>query len=117
MGDRPSHIRKAQHNLSLVNKCNTINGFNDWKITILFYACLHFVDARLAKMRIHPSSHDGRDGRNTYVSAQLRPVSGKYQTLYNRSRFARYDPDSEKHISDNEIDTIVKNYIPLFRQL
>ena len=117
MGDRPSHIRKAQHNMSLLNKHLPKKGFNDWKITAIFYACVHYVDSALAKLKIHPISHTGFDGRNTYVAANLRPISGKYQTLYNRSRYARYVPDSEKKITQQDVDKLINKYLPLFQKL
>jgi hypothetical protein len=117
MGDRPSHIRKAQHNLSLLNNNLPTTGFNDWRVVILFYACLHYVDSRLARLNIHPDVHGGAHGRNRYVSVHLRSVSTKYQTLYNKSRVARYNPDSENHISQQDIDRLINSYLPDFQHL
>lgn len=117
MGDRPSHIRKAQHNESLLNRHLPTTGFNDWMITAIFYACLHYVDAGLARMRIHPDHHGGSDGRNRYVSVHFRGIVGRYQTIYNRSRYARYTPDSENHITQTDVQDLITNYLPLFRGL
>lgn len=107
MGDRPAHIRKAQHNESFLNReLLPKKGFNDWKIVAIFYTAVHYVDAGLARMKIHPLGHTGSDGRNTYVSVHFRGISGKYQTLYNRSRYARYTPDSENQIRADEVQRL-----------
>jgi hypothetical protein len=79
MGDRPAHIRKAQHNESFLNReLLPQSGYNDWKITAIFYAAVHYIDAGLARMNIHPTDHAGMDVRNVYVSNHFRHISAKF---------------------------------------
>jgi uncharacterized protein (UPF0332 family) len=112
MGTRPEHIRKAQHNDAfLKNELLKLADYNDWKVIAIFYSAVHYVDAALAVLNIHPINHQGSEGRNTYVSVHFRRISGKYQTLYNKSRFARYTPDSENQIDQNEIQQLLDDYL------
>ena len=45
-----AHIAQAEHNINLFNKLHSEagnNGFNDWKVTVLFYTALHLAHARV----------------------------------------------------------------------
>ena len=117
MGDRQGHIRKAQHNESFVRKqILQLRGCNDWKVTAIFYAAVHYIDAGLARMNIHPIRHEGKEGRNTYASVHFRKIASKYQTLYNRSRYARYTPDSENNIQQSDVEPLL-GYLQHFQNL
>jgi uncharacterized protein (UPF0332 family) len=118
VGSRPEHIRKAQHNdVFLKNELLAMNDYNDWKVVVIFYSAVHYVDAALAVLNIHPIRHEGNDGRNAYVSVHFRKISRKYQTLYNRSRFARYTPDSENQINSNDVDELMNKYLAPLKTL
>jgi len=116
MGDRPSHLRKAAHNTKFLN---AVEGFDprsnpkypDWLVTIAFYIALHYVDARLAKMKMDPQSHLERD---SMVANHLRPLSADYMFLKGKSELARYTPDSEKVISPPLVDRCLKLAVTRF---
>jgi uncharacterized protein (UPF0332 family) len=118
VGTRPEHIRKAQHNdVFLRKQLLAMADYNDWKVIAIFYSAVHYVDAALAVLNIHPIRHEGSDGRNTFVSVHFRKISSKYQTLYNRSRFARYTPDSENQIGSTEIQDLINDYLKPLKTL
>jgi hypothetical protein len=97
MGDRIGHLDKASHNASFLgNLIRNENKFVDWIVTVAFYVALHYVDAALASLHIHPKNH--RD-RNRAVSVNFKPVATKYMRLYHESRYARYDTESHKIIT------------------
>lgn len=85
------HWRRADHNLAAyAYLAQGWQSFNDWQITTLFYAALHYVNAYFASQGSSvPQSH--RD-RNFLVAknSNLRPVAGDYDDLYYWSRQARY---------------------------
>jgi hypothetical protein len=78
-----------------------VKSYPDWCITIIYYAAVHYVDAKLAKMRMHPSNHYDR---NPMVANNLsRYISEAYIFLQNRSESARYSPDSENKFSEQNV--------------
>jgi hypothetical protein len=118
VGTRPEHIRKAQHNDAfLKNELIDLTDYNDWKVVTIFYSAVHYIDAALAVLNIHPITHEGSGGRNAYVAVHFRRISGKYQTLYNKSRFARYTPDSENQIGSSEIQQLLDDYLEPLKTL
>ncbi|MGE5595758.1 MAG: hypothetical protein ACM3S1_06935 [Hyphomicrobiales bacterium] len=88
MPDRAEHLAKAVHNEKLFAALDSSN-FNDWRVTTLFYAALHLVDAYLAPLH-HPTNHQART--KIVASDQfLRLLFVQYRELESRSREARYD--------------------------
>ncbi len=84
------HVQQALHNYAVYQYLNASSQpATDWQVTMLFYAALHYVDAYLGKMNVHPRSHEDRDA---YVSvvADLRRVASSYLQLRDRSMDARY---------------------------
>jgi len=82
------HVSKAVGNESFANAIDTSNPTNiDWKLTVLFYAAMHYVEAYLAKsMAIHLRSHTTRDG---YVTKELNLK--RIRNEYNHLKFFGYN--------------------------
>lgn len=83
------HIAKAQENERLSQSLEQGPHY-DWAVTVLFYAALHWVDAHLSAVGIHPKDH--RD-RKKYIKrrSNLAAIRGHYFYLKERSEDARYD--------------------------
>lgn len=64
--------------------------FPEWEVVVLFYSALHYVDAFLATLNLHPQDHGVRNWW-TATSVEIRPIYFHYQNLYRLSRRARYD--------------------------
>ena len=91
MPSKTDHQRQAESNEAFyADVRGDLGSYQDWQVTSLFYAALHYVDAYLATKDVHPKLHKDRDW---YVSseAQLRHISIDYLTLKDRSMEARYD--------------------------
>lgn len=78
--------------------------FPDWCITAIYYVALQYVDAKLAKMNMHPMNHGTR---NPMVAKSLKKICDQYVFLQNRSETARYFPDSEKQFNESDIRTCI----------
>lgn len=91
-----SHIDQALHNEVLLDELNKSHPkyFLDWKITIMFYIALHYLEALATKKKIDlGSSHESRN-------REIHPKHGKmslgrdaytaYKRLYDYSQNARY---------------------------
>ncbi len=75
MPSKARHVQQALHNYAVYDYLNASpQATTDWQITVLFYAALHYVDAYLDNVGVHPRSHEDRDA---YVSvlADLRHVA------------------------------------------
>ncbi len=82
------HVQQATHNEAFYQVIDK-NVYSDWAMTVLFYAALHYIDAFLGQVGIHPGGHETRD---TILSnrKELRPIYGHYRHLKDCSRNARY---------------------------
>jgi hypothetical protein len=100
----PAHQRKARHSeafFDLHSKiANCVRSYPDWCITVIYYAALQYIDAKLARMNMHPEDHYNRD---PMVANNLRAVSAPYFFLQDRSETARYFPDSERKFSETDV--------------
>ena len=79
-----AHVAQAEHNEAIADELQRL-GADDWQITTLFYAALHYADAVLAPY--HPGGHRDRGRR---VAAALPEVTAEYIQLRDRSEEARY---------------------------
>jgi len=91
---KDEHHNKAQHNARFANKvlCEG-NLYLDWVATAYFYSALHYVDAYLATLNIHPVRHVSSDritGRDTYVHRHIRNIYDDYRDLKYESNQSRY---------------------------
>src|SRR5271157_3491799 len=83
------HLAQARHNESFYQTINRTT-FPDWIVTTLFYCSLHYIDACLARKRVHPRLHSARENdlRNF---ADLDELTYHYVMLRSASRRCRYD--------------------------
>ena len=104
MPGRDDHLEQARHNTRFLAAFDK-SMFKDWTATVLFYICLHYIDAFLAQKRnIHPSIHKTRDNAVATVS-ELKPIYGNYSALKNASFNARYMPPlrfTDQYVNDLE---------------
>lgn len=85
------HLRKGDGNLDAYRALAYLNPpFHDWRIIILYYAAMHYVDAYLATRNVHPDSHADRK-REMREVRELDPIYDIYRTIENSSRDARYE--------------------------
>jgi uncharacterized protein (UPF0332 family) len=88
------HLGKKDHNLDTSAFLYSGMTYADWEVTTLFYAAVHYVDAYLDTIGIHPRSHTSSsgNGRNDMVMTfhDLAPIATEYIQLYKLSRAARY---------------------------
>ena len=100
-----NHLRQAKHNEKLVDFLNKEipDDFFDWKITIAFYATLHYVRAfYTSKGIILGHSHLSiAENINPLKASAILPFDifhyKLYNTLYLYSRNARYSGLQEHH--------------------
>ena len=60
-------------------------------ITVAFYVAVHRIEAYLARvLEFHSTDHKVRNGTMAKI-ADLKPIFGHYQELYNKSMESRYD--------------------------
>lgn len=82
------HWLQAEHNEQFLSSLDLDQTpFLDWAITVCFYAALHYVDAYLALLGLHPSTHSEREKE---VRHRLRPLYFHYRSLKRHSLDARY---------------------------
>jgi hypothetical protein len=87
-GDR--HLQAAQDNEALANDLVDRRTGRSWSPVLCFYSALHWVDAYLATLEIHPSTHAARRAFISRVPG-LESIADDYQRLESRSREARYE--------------------------
>lgn len=94
MPSRDEHLKKAQENEKLADSLKGSEQASvNWKLVILFYTALHYVEAYLAKaLNIHLRSHTTRD---SYVNREacLRRARVAYFHLKYFGYNARYEAD------------------------
>ena len=90
MTDPAKHAQQAERNEQFFIRSLSPSSFFDWSVTALFYSALHYVDAYLARLNIHPSSHKDRNWRVAQLPS-LRRVRQEYMHLLDRSIDARYN--------------------------
>lgn len=87
------HLRKANGNEAFADSIKASSQSEiDWKLIVLFYAAMHYVEAYLAKSQTHLRSHTTRDG---YVTreANLKKIRTEYNHLKYFGYNARYEID------------------------
>lgn len=95
-----SHISKAEHNekfLSFIEENNSTD-FNDWSITVSFYAALHYMKAFIKKKLNKSSSIKKHEDLDLLINPNMTSNSPldettylMYHELYTMSRTARYE--------------------------
>ena len=94
MPTKDEHITKAQGNESFADSIDpTSQARIDWKLVVLFYTAVHYVEAYVAKaLGFHLRSHTTRD---SYISREsnLKKVRVSYGHLKFYGYNARYEID------------------------
>ena len=118
------HLNQAKHNedfLKIVENANPDDYF-DWKITIVFYVAIHYIDAYFASHGIRITSHEHRfDCLEMGEFCVSMEFFNHYSNLYNLARNARYNGFTRKdafernqknRLSEAKFDMrFIKNYI------
>ena len=94
MPSRDEHVKKATENESFASRLDTNTQASiNWKLIVLFYTALHYVEAYLAKaMNQHLRVHTTRDSMVSRES-QLRVIRTEYAHLKYYGFNARYEAD------------------------
>jgi hypothetical protein len=91
---REQHIKKASENETFAGALDSATQASlNWKLVIMFYAAIHYVEAYLAKqLNQHLRSHTTRDN---YVAREsnLRSIRNQHSHLKFYGYNARYEPD------------------------
>ncbi|MDT3738673.1 MAG: hypothetical protein RO257_04145 [Candidatus Kapabacteria bacterium] len=111
------HLTQAKHNEKLLNYLHAeiADNFFDWKITVSFYAALHYIKAYSYNQnkQIGDSHYDMLNNINPSFNSALLPfpkyIFDCYMNLYNYSRYARYSGmvDNENHRKKLQLESIV----------
>lgn len=104
------HIAQAEKNERLYERL-VGTEFNDWAITALFYAALHYVDAYfVSQTGVRPPNHNLRNRLVDRTLNQAR-VSPAYRELYRLSRKVRYETPSVS--TDEAMQVNVRLFDPI----
>ena len=94
MPTKDEHVAKAKGNETFADSIEPTNQTRiDWKLVVLFYSAVHYVEAYLANsMGMHLRSHTTRD---SYVSKEsnLKKIRVSYGHLKYYGYNARYEID------------------------
>jgi hypothetical protein len=108
MPDQDQHIEAAQANEATA--LSLLDSSPSWAVVLAFYSALHWVDAYMAMLPLHPKDHTERDH---YIQFEpLRPIYGTYRRLETRSREARYDL---RPFTRSEAQTLLNNELARIR--
>lgn len=101
-----THKYKYEHNKALIDDLDA--KYNDWRITVIFYAALHLVETYLetTSLKAGKRNHFERKKLMNQV-AFLKEIYGEYDFLYTQSIRSRY---GFKEFSNNEVDKSKKSF-------
>ena len=98
------HIDKAKSDERCAIQISQLSSpFYDWIVNAYFYAALHYIDASLAQLHLHPQTHSARNRTFSSVSA-IRHLWKDYRFLEDKSRDARY---TEQTFTAQNIDNAI----------
>lgn len=81
------HLPQAERNERAADDMASLpERHPDWEVTMLFYSALHYADAFLATIGMHPQNH----GERHELLSILTDAAEYYLVLYKRSMNARY---------------------------
>lgn len=110
------HLNQAKHNESFLSVVETHfpDNFFDWKITIIFYIAVHYIDAYFASYGEHTYSHEDRREKLEYgANSVSMAFIDHYNNLYNICRNARYngftDEQAYLRLQQNKLAEAKKN--------
>lgn len=91
MPTKDEHIDQALRNEALADRLDaTLNPTQEWRVTLFFYAALHWIEAYLSEMGITAKSHQDRINKILRIS-ELGPIRYNYGRLKIESENARYE--------------------------
>ncbi|MGA2909629.1 MAG: hypothetical protein ABSE36_18150 [Terracidiphilus sp.] len=94
MPDKNVHVKKAKDNETFAATLDeSTQASVNWKLIVLFYVAVHYVEAYLAKtLNMHLKSHTTRD---SYIAREsnLRKIGTQYMHLKFYGYNARYEAD------------------------
>ena len=113
------HIDRYEHNVKFRNSIDDKDEFADWKITISFYAAIHFIEAVLCLKKISIENHQDRGEVLRKYPEMFKYVEPLYRKLSRLAHKARYDeaieivPDEYKKAFNylNDIESELKSLI------
>ncbi|MFA5166986.1 MAG: hypothetical protein WC530_00490 [Candidatus Omnitrophota bacterium] len=88
------HIHQVKHNLAFLKTFYSSYQYNDWAITVAFYASVHVIDlALISKGAVNTAQPhaENHSFRNQAVKQYFPAVSSTYRFLYRKSRNSRYE--------------------------
>ena len=89
------HFDQADENIAFLDSAFSNHDQPRWRVIVLFYIAVHFMDAYLSQYAaFHPGNHGQRFKRldDLYRGRRLDGrIRAAYRTLYNSSREARYN--------------------------
>ena len=105
MPGHSEHVRQARHNRAFMECVRRTGKYRDWVVTSCFYCALHFVDAALSTVSVHPNRHEDRNSSLQWLKRSNRKLWSDagykhYRELQTQSRKARYSCES---ISEREV--------------
>ena len=111
MPEQDEHLQQATRNEQFLSSIDA-EVFPEWRVVVMFYTSLHYVDAFLARRGIHPLTHGDR---LVQVRSSLRIVIFDYRRLLGRSEDARYNavvftPAEAQQLYDDEFAR-VRSYL------
>lgn len=89
-----THLKKAKYNEDFLDKFEELlpNDYFDWKITVVFYIVIHYVDAYFLSHGTTVSNHqERRDFMCNHHSPLTDDCCDHYDNLYRLARNARYN--------------------------
>jgi len=105
MSDFQTRSEHGCHNLAFLSSF-FLKRFNDWAVTVMFYASVHMTEAILAKNHsIHPLNHKERS--DSIAKLKSFPVNA-YKTLEREARYSRY---KNYQIFDIEVYRLFKSHM------
>lgn len=121
MGDRQSHLEKAEHNLKYIETFELNKTiYLDWAVTAIFYTALHYIDAYLAFEGF--TRINNHEERFNLVKKHLQFLYDDYDLLFHNGIKARYytnfefDPYKVKLLRDITLSKIKKEIGKLLKQ-
>jgi len=89
-----SHLLQALHNEKFLEEFERLmpDDYFDWKITVVFYIAVHYIDAYFSSHGTPTGSHEIRkDLMKNHLYPPPQKVCDNYENLYRLARTARYN--------------------------
>lgn len=105
MPGKVKHLNQYERNKALSNSVPLTNDENrDWRITLMFYAAIHLLEASYSNLKHNKTHSDRKDFLK--VTNPYNSILTDYESLEALSRKARYDCFN---IRQNQLEVAQKN--------